>query len=79
MIKQFIKDYLVGKFSAVLVDPQKENEIASSFFTKNGFKPIQVSQDKGHIILILPLKYLFRRVKEKFKVRTNVGYLVAMK
>lgn len=57
MIKDFIENHLRGKFSAVLVDPQKENEIALSFFTKNGFKQIQASHDAEHIIMILPLRF----------------------
>lgn len=52
VLKEFIKVYINGKFSAVLVDPVKQNITAISFFEKNGFKHI-MSHDSHHDLMLL--------------------------
>lgn len=51
MLDNFIHQYVIGNFHAILVDPVNSNIAALKFFVKNGFKRI-TSQDDNHLVMI---------------------------
>jgi aminoglycoside 6'-N-acetyltransferase len=51
-LKIFIKMYIKEQFRAVLVDPLMQNNVAISFFERNGFEHI-MTQDNNHDLMLL--------------------------
>lgn len=53
MLTHFIEQYVKDNFSAVVVDPLKDNIIAIQFFRKNGFDTFPVDKKNLHELMVL--------------------------